>query len=279
MTSPDQETPLPYDEDAYTFLTAMLTNWGLESLAPTVLSLLQQGYSTEAVPILLQDTDAYKQRFAGNEERRKAGLAVLSPAEYLAAEQSYRNIMQAAGLPSGFYDNADDFAGFIGRDVSPVEVQRRVDSAVTAANTVDQRWLQQFKDYYGIEQKDLAAYFLDADRGMDILNRALRGTTIAAAAGTQGIGLTRDQAERFGAAADSNNYQKQAQQFAKYAGTGGKLGEIYGQDYTTEMAGEQVFSGNLAYSDLLETLANREEAEFGGSSGVGTTALKQKAQY
>lgn len=279
-TTPDPPPDTPvYDESAYTFLTAMLQQWDLASLAPTVLQLLQDGYTTEAIPILLQDTSAYKQRFAGNEERRKAGLPVLAPGEYLAAERSYRNVMQAAGLPAGFYDDYSDFAGFIGRDVSPVEVQRRVDSALIASNNVDQTWVDQFQEYYGIGREHLASYFLDPERGMDVLNKALRGTTIGTAARERGINVDKGMAEQFGIAADENNYGRQAGQFAEFARTGGKLGQIYGTDYTTQMAGEQVFSGNLTYADVLKKLASREEGEFNAGSGVGEAALKTRAQY
>lgn len=257
----------------------MLSSWGLESLGATVLQMLQDGYSTETVPILLQSTEAYKTRFAGNEERKRRGLAVLSPAEYLATEASYRQLMQAAGLPQGFYDQPSDYAGFIGRDISPTELQRRVDGAVTAANNIDPQWADTFRDYYGVSQNDLAAYFLDPDRGMDVLNKALRGTTIATAARARGIDIGRNLAEQYGGAASAEQYGAQAQRFAEYASTGAKLGSIYGQNYTTDTAGQQVFSNDLAAQDILNRLADMEEAEFKGSSGVTSSALKKPAQY
>lgn len=273
MTTPDG-----VDSDAYTFLTGLLRQWGIDELGPTVLNLLQQGYSTEAIPILLQDTDAYKQRFIGNEARKKAGLPVLSPGEYLSAEKSYRDILRASGLPAGFYDQASDFAGFVGRDVSPIELQRRVDSAVKEANTVDQRWLDTFKQYYGVDRNHLAAYFLDPERGMDAINQAERGTTIAAAAGARGIGLDRATAERYGAAADSQQYAQQAQQFAEYADRGSFLGQVYGQNYNAETAAQQVFSGSQQAQDLLKRLAKREEDEFAASGGPASQALSTPAQ-
>lgn len=276
MTAPDGGF---FDQDAYQFLLGMLRNWGIESLAPTVLDLLQQGYSTESIPVLLQDSDAYKARFIGNEARRKAGLAVLSPGEYLSAEQSYRNIMQAAGLPEGFYDQPADFAGFVGRDVSPLELQRRVDSAVAASNTLDSRWLDQFQQYYNVGQSELAAYFLDPERGMDAINKAMRGTTIAAAAGARGIGLDRATAERYGAAADAQGFQQQAAQFAQAADRGSFLGQVYGQNYNSETAAQQVFSGSQQAQDLLKSLAKREESEFAPSGGPSTAALNKPAQY
>src|SRR5581483_2048777 len=111
----------------------MLRQWGLQELAPDVLRLLQDGHSQDQVSVLIQDTDAYRKRFSGNDLRRKAGLAALSPAEYLATEASYRRIMESAGLPVGFYDQPSDFTTWIGADVSPNEIQSRVNLAVDAA--------------------------------------------------------------------------------------------------------------------------------------------------
>lgn len=268
-----------YDQDAYAFLTGMLKQWGIESLAPTVLDLLQEGYSTEAVPVLLQDTPAYKQRFVGNELRKKQGLPALSPGEYLSAEQSYRNIMQAAGLPEGFYDNPDDYAGFIGRDVSPLELQRRVDKAVKAANTLDQSSVDLLQEWYGADRSHAAAFYLDAERGMDAINRAERGITIASAAGARGVGLDKSTAERYGAAADEQNYQRQAQQFAEYADRGSFFGQVYGQNYNSETAAQQVFSGSQQAQDILKRLAKREESEFAASGGPSSAGLSTPAQY
>src|SRR5581483_6741621 len=133
------------------------------------------------IPVLLQDTDAYKQRFRGNEVRRQNGYQVLSPAEYLQTERSYRNILQQAGLPQGFYDSPDDFAGWIGGDVSPVEIQRRTDEAVDAAYKADDMTKQVWASM-GLTPDDLVPWILDQQRGRDELNRIIRGGRLAGAA-------------------------------------------------------------------------------------------------
>ena len=68
------------DRNAYTAILNTLKSYGLESLAPALLKFIQQGYSEDTINVLLQETDAYKQRFAANESRRQKGLPVLSPA-------------------------------------------------------------------------------------------------------------------------------------------------------------------------------------------------------
>src|SRR6478752_6861900 len=81
------------ERDAYAAISALFKSYGLESLAGKVYDYVKNGYSADTVSILLQDTKEYKERFAGNELRKKAGLPVLSAGEYLATEASYRQIM------------------------------------------------------------------------------------------------------------------------------------------------------------------------------------------
>src|SRR5581483_4049481 len=76
------------DPNAFAQLQATFDSYGLSSLVPDIKNYLQQGYTNDTISLLLQQTDAYKQRFAGNTLRAKNGLAVLSPADYLSLEAS-----------------------------------------------------------------------------------------------------------------------------------------------------------------------------------------------
>jgi hypothetical protein len=184
------------DENAFDVLQRMLREWGLEELAPEVLRLLQDGYTQEQASLLIQDTDAYKRRFQGNDLRRKAGLAALSPGEYLATEASYRRIMESAGLPAGFYDQPSDFASWIGSDVAPTEVQTRVNLATDAAMSLDAGTKQAFWDYYRVGENDLAAFFLDRDRALPHIQNTARAAKLGGYGYTQGVGLSQAEAER-----------------------------------------------------------------------------------
>src|SRR5690606_32920485 len=120
------------NRDAYMALNSMFKTYGLGSLASRVYDYVKNGYSADTITVLLQDTPEYKKRFAANEARQKAGLNVLSPAEYISTENSYRQIMRQSGLPAGFYDSTDDFTKWISTDISPTELQSRVDLATQA---------------------------------------------------------------------------------------------------------------------------------------------------
>src|SRR5690606_26322730 len=76
-------------QNAYEAMLAVLRSYGLESLAGVLLQFFQDGLSEAEINIRIQETAEYKARFAGNEERRRQGLPVLSPAEYLSVEATY----------------------------------------------------------------------------------------------------------------------------------------------------------------------------------------------
>ena len=87
-------------------------------------------------------SDAYKQRFKGNEVIRqrlangqgRPGDRMLTPAQYIEQERQYREILQSADMPGGFYDSPDDFTNLIGNSISVAEFRNRVDTAYAALN-------------------------------------------------------------------------------------------------------------------------------------------------
>ncbi len=144
-------------------LRLIFSNYGLDSLAPKITEFIQMGYSPDTVTLKLQETPEYKQRFIGNESRRKAGLPVLNPAEYLSVEASYKKIMRDAELPAGFYDQPDDFGKFIGADVSPTELQERVSIANQSLQNADPFYTDSLRRFYGLNTGDMIAYTLDPE--------------------------------------------------------------------------------------------------------------------
>ena len=80
------ETALKERQSAYDLLYAQFKQYGLESLVEGIKGLIQENVSPSEFAIRLQDTDAYKKRFAANQDRIKAGLRALTPAEYIGLE-------------------------------------------------------------------------------------------------------------------------------------------------------------------------------------------------
>jgi hypothetical protein len=176
-------------QDAYEILKSTFAQYGLDSneLSAAVDNFMKQGYSAERIAIELPNTDAYKKRFAANDARRAKGLAVLSPAEYLATERSYRSIMQSAGVPAGFYDQTNDFQKFLENDTSPTELNNRVQAAQKAIANTDPFYKDALQSMYGLSTGDMVAHLLDPDRAAPLIERQAKAAEFGAAALRQGL--------------------------------------------------------------------------------------------
>lgn len=267
-------------DNAYQMLQQMLEQWGLAELAPDVLKLLQDGHTQDQVSILIQDTDAYKRRFSGNDARRKAGLAALSPGEYLSAEASYRRILESSGMPKGFYDHPDDFAKWIGADVSPTEIQSRVNLATDAAQRLDANSKKAFWDYYRVGPNDLAAYFLDRERALPQIQKQARAAQIGAAANQDRLGVNRTLAEQLaGSNVSDTDLAGTVAASARLTEQVGHIADIYGDSYSVTDATSELFLSDAEAQRKRERLTDKERATFGGSGGIGKSTLGQSQNY
>lgn len=263
------------NRDAFMAVNSLFSNYGLGSLAGKIYEYVKNGYSPDTISILLQDTSEYKQRFQGNEARKAAGLPVLSPAEYLATEASYRQIMQSAGLPSGFYDQTSDFAGWIGRNVSPQEIESRVDLA-TQATVLSNASYRKALNQMGINDSQLTAYFLDPNKALPILQKSAATAQIGAEALQQGLSFDTSYAEQL---ATSGVTRDQAQQGYSQIGaelsTMQNLGQIYGDQWTQRTSEEALFQGSGEAIKKKGRLLSQERGAFAGSAGRASGGLGQ----
>lgn len=263
------------------YLTQVFNSYGLGSLAPRIREFVQQGFTPDTVTLKLQETPEYQQRFKGNETRRRAGLPVLSPAEYLEVESAYRQTMRAAGLPSGFYDEADDFAQFIGIDVSPAELKQRVDVAALTIEGADPLLKDQLKRFYNLNDGDMVAYALDPDRALPTLQRQVQAAQFGAEAARQGFAPTRTMAEAYaGLGVTQEQARAGFEQIAQILPEAETLSQIYSQEAPVGL--EEVTSAVLGgeqsaeYKKRLQRLSQMQQAEFAGESGVGEGSLAQQ---
>src|SRR4051812_15374023 len=114
-------------DSALAFLQNLLSQWGLESLTDSVRDMLTAGDSPDVIPLKLRETDAYKQRFAGNLQRIRNNLPALSEAEYLSTEASLRDVVRRY-VGSGTYDTRENLDKWISNDVAPQELNDRMQS-------------------------------------------------------------------------------------------------------------------------------------------------------
>lgn len=234
--------------------------------------------NADTVQLYLQDTKEWKQRFAGIEVLRKEhpNLPVPSIAEYLATERQYQNIMQAAGLPKGFYDSPADFAQFIGNGVSPSELQNRVQAAVDASQNLEggyRNYLAQ-AGYGALSLSHLAAYMLDPKRALPTIQRDLASAQVAGTAAEHGLNITNAQAQRINAANLTSYQLRTGLDSASQALTQAqRLGNIYGNVYNEGDALNEFLLGRESAYDKRMSLVNKEKSSFSGSGAVGTGSL------
>ena len=267
------------ERNAYSALLSQFTRLGLGTLAPKILQFIQNGFGPDTITLLLQDTPEYKTRFAANDARIKAGLPVLNPGEYLAVEQSFRDIMQSAGLPRGFYDTPEALTDLIAKAVSPKELNDRVTLASDYLYNAPQETKQALVDYYGLDQGHLLAHILDPTAAAPLIQKQYRTAQIGGAAAGQGFNIDVNNAGNLAEAGITGQQAQQGfQQIGGFLATGEKLGDIYGEQYGLDQAEAETFgtTGAAQAGEQRRRLASQERAAFGGNSGVGSSSLGQR---
>ena len=272
-------------QSAYSLLLQEFSKYGLGSLVEPLKGLIQEGIPASEFAIRLENTDAYKKRFAANQDRIKAGLRALSPAEYIGLEDQYQNIMRQYGLPSSYYTKGElgiqeGFNKLLAGDVSAAELEDRIATAqsrVINANPEVKKALKQF--YPDITDGDILAYSLDPQKALTDIKRKITAAEIGSAAMGQGLATSVTEAEKLAGYGINKQQATQGYQtIAEVLPTGQKLSQIYKESpYTQQQAEQEIF--NLA--DAAEAAKKRkrltqlEQASFAGSSGISGGALSR----
>lgn len=265
------------NRDAAKALVDLFTQYGLGSLAARIVGFIQAGYSSDTITLELQKTPEYKTRFAANEARVKKGLPALSPAEYVATERSYRDLMASAGLPLGFYDSKTDFQKFLENDISPTELKGRIDVANDAVRRAPKQTLDYFKQWYS--DGDLVAYALDANVAAPLIEQRIKAAEAAGLAKNFGTSISKTSAEVIGGTGQNFDQIQQGLSFvAQEAQTTDKLSQIYnGPDVTADDLVKEVFQNDATAAGNRKKLASQERAAFSKSGGLTAASFGKDA--
>lgn len=270
-------------QSAYDLLRTQFAQYGLQSLVEPLKNLIQEGVSPSEFTLRLRETDAYKKRFAANASRINQGLRALSEAEYIGLEDQYQDIMRRYGMPESYYKKGDlgtqaGFEKFIGSDVSPVELEDRIQTAqsrVFDANPEVAATLRQF--YPGITNGDILAYVLDPKSALPELKRKITAAEIGAGAKIAGLTTGLERATELASYGVTKEQAQQGfQTIADIVPRGGQLASIYGEPaYTQTTAEQEVFglAGSTEAAKQRRKLTALEQASFSGTSGMAGTAL------
>lgn len=275
--------------DAYQRLYDEFNVLGLGALVEDGKKLLMGATSIAAMPDALRGTKAYMDRFSANDARIKAGLAALSPAEYLAKEDAYQNIMRNYGLPesyykTGLYGKQEGFDKLLANDVSAVELEDRVATAQQRVLNSNPEVLKALKQFYpDLSNADILAYTLDPKNAIENIKRKVTAAEIGGAALQQGLQANGGTADSL-AGQGITKAQAQAgyETIADVLPRGSQLADIYKEDpYTQQTAEAEVF-GTAGAADAKrkrQRLVAKENASFSGSSGVGALGRDRATNY
>ena len=242
---------------------------------------LQSGIDTdEELRIALEQTDVYRDRFSviiEQQSRRAKGepVYVMSPAEVIGYERDVRQMMVAAGLPSTFYDQPEDFHSLILNDMSPDEVRDRIDEAYEYVMSAPPEVRSAFNDFYGVGQGDaqLAAWALDPERTVRDITKATRTAYSAGMAERFDIEIDRAAAERI---ADLPQTEAGITQGLRQVASLGSifdegLGES-GTDLTDQTGVASVFDGDAnAQRDIARRIGQRRAVNTASTGGALVT--------
>jgi hypothetical protein len=262
-------------QSAITAVTARFKQYGLDSLANKIRDLAIDGATEATITLALMETPEYQVRFSANSDRLKKNLSVLSPAEYINVEDSYRQVLRTYGLTQ--FDNDSYVKQFIANDVSATELSNRVTTAVQRVQNADPAVLSQLTDYYGIGRGDLVAYVLDPSQQFQKIQRQVSAAEIGVAAAKQGLQSNVAVSEQLAAQGVSQaEAQKGYATIADILPTATKLSEIYGatlDSYDQSTAEQEVFNQLASAQRKRQRLTAREVASFSGSSGLARGGL------
>lgn len=290
---------------------AMFRAAGLgEAFVQSLMGAINNVYATSLMPTegqvlsAIYNSDAYKTRFSANEEIRKRiangkgrpGDRLLTPKEYIDLEDSYKTILQDAGMPTGFYDQQEDFTNMIANGVSVAELKSRVDTAFEALNFSDENVKNALRDNYGMSTGDMVAYLLDPTRAQPLLmgkqgknefglnDRVSLQKTWRSAdlSGTQRrLGQTDNKAlsEEIVNLGMEGQAKQAFGQAAQSADDVRRLGSLYGDKtlgFESNVREALGLQGGTEAGRRRKKLASRERAAFSGQSALDRTSLRRR---
>lgn len=274
-------------------LTAVIDNLYNTNVDPNKSQILNAVYNSEAYKQRFKANEAIKQRIADGQGR--PGDRMLTPAEYIAAENQYRTILQDADMPEGYYDTPDDFTNLIANSISASEFKSRVDTAYDALNYADANVVNSLQNYYNLSKSDLVAYLLDPARAMPVLEgrastagafgmnnrteleKMYRSAQVGGAAERQGLDVGRSMSEEI----VGLNKDDQAESAFAAAGAADsdlqRLGKLYGEsmDFKDLVKETLNLSGGVTSGRKRRKFASKERAAFNQQGALDRRSLSK----
>ena len=242
-------------------LKAAFSEYGLDGLYGQITKWARQDYSADAILLELRKTKEYKDRFPAMEALSKKGRGI-TEAEYIAFEREATRLEREYGLPAGMLGK-DSVTDLLTNEVSAKELGERVVLASNASQQVPDEMRTQFAKFYGVQEGDLAAYFLDSDRAMPLLERQYAASNIAGQGLIQGVDTTKDIAEDLFEAGVTTEGAREG--FGRVA-----RDKTLTQGKSNSISQESLTRGTFGESDYAKQINRARNAEVGQYAGGGS---------
>ena len=234
----------------------------------------------EGFYLALINTKSYYDRFGKvNEERLAKGFKALDERTIIGMEDEYQQVLQAYNTPAGFYDSPVDFQTFLKNNYNKADVASALQASADFVAAKDPVVRKELQDLFGIDDAALTAYYADPNKGQKILEN-IAGKNMNTAAALI-AGLSKEDAtvgQQYGAG--SFTYEQNRQRYSQAARsleTTGNLASIYGENFGAKEAIAAEF-GDAAAQAQATRIRQTGLAAFGGTSAVGTKALRTTGQ-
>jgi len=246
-------------------LQGVMNEYGLGDLMSQITTWVQDGLDGDAIMMKVRETDSYNRRFPAMKALRSKGRFI-DEASYIEFERTAAQLERSYGLPAGMLD-VGTVTRLLENEVSLRELEERVTLAAVGAYQTSNEIKQQFKDYYGIDQGGLTAYFLDPDKAMPLLNKQYASSVLGAEGQMQGIGVGREMAEELTNMGVSREEARAG--FGRVRGQQGLMagrGDVVNQD---ELIGANLMNQEDAQRNV-ERAATARIGRFQGGGGYQT---------
>jgi hypothetical protein len=280
-------------KSAFEVTKERFANAGLKELGDEITAIYQGtgkdrfGKAFDEIPttgegfyLALINTKSYYDRFGKvNEDRLAAGFKALDERTIIGMEDEYQQVLQAYKAPAGFYDSAQDYQVFLKNNYSKQDVASALQASADLVASKDPAIRAELKNFFGIDDAALTAYYADPAKGQKVLE-SITGKNMNTAAALL-AGLSQEEAtvgQQYGAG--SFTYEQNRQRYsqaAKSATEVGGLGKIYGENFGAKEAVAAEF-GDVGAQAQAARIRSTSLAGFGGTSGVGSKALRTTGQ-
>ena len=264
-------------KSAKAIITDFLAMYGLESLGDWAWNEYLGGSPVEEIFLNVRNTPEYNKRFPAMKILAEQGRAISTDA-YMEYERTTRELLQRYQVPGAMYDTPDMIADLLIKDVSPSEMNQRLQLAASAAYSAPAEVRDALTQQYGVGMGDLVGFYLDPDRAAPLLDQQYKSAQVYGAATQQSVKTDLATAERL--AAQGVTYDQARAGFAKVYGTEA-LGAGAGETVSAAERTNAVF-GSEADQKKMERVMQSRAAQFGDQGGAqggqaGVTGLRAAA--